>query len=62
VEDGGKRFRFWDWSEAVYPCGEGDLVDPEDIDGMVLGRNAEPLLLKTSVIAVILEQEECHGK
>jgi hypothetical protein len=37
-------------------------VDPEELDGMGLGRNAEPLLLKASVIAGILEQKECHGK
>ena len=58
----GKRFRFWDWIEAVYPCGEGDLVDPEELDGMGLERNAEPLLVNASVIARILEQEKCHGK
>jgi hypothetical protein len=37
-------------------------VDPEELDGKELGRNAEPLLLKASVIALILEQEKCHGK
>ena len=31
---GGEEVPILGLDEAVYPCGEGDLVDPEELDGM----------------------------